>query len=214
MILSRIANQLRQFYCLSDLPPIDQFLIDRATARALLGNDHRAQQVPDELLLVSHRGDDLEVALYLAPTLMDALQRDDPFRQLHDNNLGSFCTAVEGISHLSCVLWKFLQQMPVSQLELELQAEVDKFLCCAWLQAQQHGERLALHDRLFRRYRMADGCDALSIERYHTASTLAERYCERIDRRYLRVLRLTALRGHLPRFYRLSHWEKLRLLQA
>lgn len=209
MILQQIAERLQDFYRLDALPPFTPFLVDAAAATALVGDHRFATRISDELLLVSHSGADLEVALYIAPHVLDRLRHDDPLVALHRGNLAAFCTAIEGMSHLCCLLWKFQQGMPVTQLELELQAEIDKYLCCAWLQAEQDTPRLPLHERLFARYTLAEGMPAATASRYHRASALAHRFCHFLQARYIAPRRFGAMHRMLKEFYRLSHWQKM-----
>lgn len=212
MILQSIARHLQEFYRLDDLPAIDQFLIDADTAAALLGRSDPQRLPSDELLLVKHDTDDLEVALYIAPAILDRLRDDDPFTALHAGNMAPFCVAVEGISHLCCVLWKFLNGLPVSELELEMQGEIDKFLCCAWLQRMQDTPRLPIHHRLFTEYRLAEGISTMQSARYHLASQIADRFCRLLTTRYFFSQRMQAMHRSLKAFYRLSGWEKRRQL--
>lgn len=209
MILQQIAARLQDFYRLDTLPPPAPFLVDAATAVALLGDRRFATHASEELLLVGRRGADLEVALYIAPPVLARLRRDDPLIALHHRNLAAFCTAIEGVSHLCCLLWKFQQGMPVTQLELEIQAEIDKYLFCAWLQAEQDTPRLPLHDRLFVRYMLPRGMPAAAASRYHLASAIAHRFCRWLHAHYVAPHRFVAMHRMLKEFYRLSHWQKM-----
>lgn len=209
MILQHIAARLQEFYRLDTLPPLAPFLVDTATAAALVGDHHFAAHAPEELLLVGQRNADLEVALYIAPHVLDRLHRDDPLTALHRENLAAFCTAIEGMSHLCCLLWKFQHGMPVTQLELEIQAEIDKYLFCAWLQAEQATPRLPLHHRLFVHYSVADDLPVATAKRYHRASAIAHRFCRFLHARYIAPSRFGAMHRMLKEFYRLSHWQKM-----
>ena len=53
-----------------------------------------------------------------------------PRSTLDEANFADFCLAVEGVSHFVYVALRAARERPVSPLELELQAEVDKFACC------------------------------------------------------------------------------------
>lgn len=209
MTLQQIAERLQDFYRLDALPPLAPFLVDTATAAALVGDRHFAASTPAELLLVGQRNADLEVALYIAPRILDQLRRDDPLTALHRDNLAAFCTAIEGISHLCCLLWKFQQGMPVTQLELEIQAEIDKYLVCAWLQAEQDTPRLPLHEHLFARYTLATGLPPAAASRYHRASAIASRLCRLLHVQYIAAHRFAAMHRWLKQFYRYTHWQKM-----
>ena len=98
----------------------------------------------------------------------------------------------------------------VSQLELELQAEVDKYACCLLLA----GRNPALRRRLYGDVRFADDLDADERDRYHAANTGADRYAAALERRYVQTDRSEALFTELRVFYRLALPEKLGRIAA
>ena len=55
------------------------------------------------------------------------LEATDPFERVTDDNLQDCCTALEGVSHFHYFVWSADRRRHVSLLELELQAEVDKY---------------------------------------------------------------------------------------
>ncbi|MBI2345657.1 MAG: hypothetical protein HYV03_01955 [Deltaproteobacteria bacterium] len=213
MILHHISAYLQTVYRLGNLPPLDRFLIGAEAAQRLAGRTAPLPPDLNELLLLRQRGAELEVGLYIAPSILAALAEDDPYTCLHEGNVGPLCIAIEGISHLCCILWKFLNAVPATQLELEIQAEVDKFICCATILREQ-AEGFHLHDQLFARYRLVEGITAEQSERYHLASELAYRFCRQLQASYLRSHRLAALHRSLQTFYRLSPWGKLRAMSG
>jgi hypothetical protein len=105
--------------------------------------------------------------------------------------------------------------LPVSLLELEMQAEVDKYAITVFLLAEQMGGESypqQVHARLFDRVSFDARLEPDQYERYRTAHTLAARYCRRLERRFVNrgVARIEAMVRELRRFYRLRHVAKLR----
>jgi len=106
---------------------------------------------------------------------------------------------------------------PVTLLELELQAEVDKYVLGAWLLRQQGTGRFPreLHRALFERARVDPVAAAGRIGLYHMASTYAARFCRRVasllERRRLGVTH--DLMTELRRFYRWGNVRKLRHIE-
>ena len=96
----------------------------------------------------------------------------------------------------------------VSALELELQAEVDKFVCCALLQ----GRTPDLRRRLYRDVTFAADLDADERDRYRTANAEAARYAEGLERRFVREDRVVDMLGELRRFYRMGLDDKRGLI--
>lgn len=157
---------------------------------------------PPEQLLVRQDGDALELALFLAPEVLDTLRRHDPRQHLGEANLARLAQMVEGVSHFVCVSWNGQHDRQVSALELELQGEIDTFLACSALAGAGAGGRILA--RLFDRVVFAADLDAEEAERYRTAHRLAARYCLDLLRRYGDQLGQPAVRRELCRFYRLD----------
>ena len=160
---------------------------------------------------------ELHVSLYLDPDALaavpDAPALGSPAREGFD----AACLVLEGVSHLRYLAFRADHDGQVSQLELELQAEVDKY--AAGLLGEATAEILrerdalrahsrALRDRLYRRVRFIDGPDTLEGERYRTANRLADRYTARLERDYVSTGRVTDLEAELRRFYRARGRQK------
>ena len=121
------------------------------------------------------------------------------------------------MSHFVYVAWNTGHDKPVTLLELELQAEVDKYILCAWLLREQGGGRFPreLHRALFERARIDPVAAAGRIGLYHMASSYAARFCRRIAA-LLEPRRQCATRdllAELRRFYRLGNLRKLRHIE-
>ena len=73
--------------------------------------------------------------MYLERELLERLDQNDPLTRLDRDNLADFWSALEGVSHFTYYAWNAARDKSVSLFELELQAEVDKFVttacCCA-----------------------------------------------------------------------------------
>jgi hypothetical protein len=202
-LLLHAQRQLENLYALDAQPPVTEFLIAERDSHAWPGDGSRT--------LVRQEGDEMALGVVLAPAVADALARDDPRRGLHRRNLGAFCTLTEEVSHFVLLLFCATRSRTVSQLELELQAEVDKYLCAlALLSLRDEGALSArLKELLFREYHLVDGLTPERAERYHAASALAYRYCRFLEAEYLRAGRADDLRREARRFYRLGQAGKL-----
>ena len=144
-------------------------------------------------------------------TTARSLSERDPRVRLDSGNLGAFATATEEVSHFVYVMFCAAVERSVTQLELELQAGVDKYLAAvADLSLQNEGAVApGLRQALFRRYHLVDGLTPERAERYHAASRLADRYCGWLEARFLRAGRGPDLAREARRFYRLGQREKL-----
>ena len=143
--------------------------------------------------LVAQEGDEVSVGVVLDEATRRTSSTSDPRERLDSSNLGAFSTLTEEVSHFLYLLFRARSERPVTRLELELQAEVDKYLIALFfLEPAERGRRLrrGCGSLLFDRYRLAEGLSAESAERYHEASRLARRYCGWLEARYLRSRRL------------------------
>jgi hypothetical protein len=199
-----VQRRLENVYAVPPQEPVTAFLVDEARAADLPGARSR--------VLVTHPAED-EIALgvVLEPEVLRQLAADDPRAGLHGGNLAAFCTLTEEISHFVYLAFCAGAGRSVTRLELELQAEVDKYLTAAFLLSLQREGAVSKHLReaLFRRYSLADGLSPDEELRYRTASTLAFRYCGFLERVYLQPARLHDLLREARRFYRLGQREKL-----
>jgi hypothetical protein len=203
--VSAIQHHLECIYAIDPGCRAEQFLVTDPAAAAAGG------AAPEEELRVRAGADELELALYLSAGLLDRLRDDDPLTRLHDGNLADLCLVIEGVSHFLGVAWHAVHETPVTCLELELQAEVDKYLLALLIAARQgHGRApRGLHGRLFRQVRYAAGLDHATRQRYHRANRYAAAYCAWLERRHLRCGDPRALVRELRRFYRLRQQAKL-----
>jgi hypothetical protein len=160
---------------------------------------------------VTQQGDQVALGVVLERGLSALLAGADPRVRLDHANLGAFCTLTEEVSHFVYLHFCARASRSVTQLELELQAEVDKYLSAVFLLCLQNEGAFSprLRDLLFRRYRLAASLSAEQAERYRAASGLAYRYCSYLESRYLRRSLLADLAREARRFYRLGQRDKL-----
>jgi len=210
MVLSRLQDLLGRINDVEPAIDLHSFLVTDPAAVA--GWPGAELTGTDETLFVRQDGDCLELALYVHGGVLERLEARDPFDALTEENLEDCCTALEGVSHLLYVVWSAMRGRAVSLLELETQAEVDKFAALLVLAgARGPVEPDALLSRLFERVRFAEGLDAERLERYSSANRFAARFCRRLSRRWLGRGREAheGLFRELRAFYRLSHARKL-----
>lgn len=169
-----------------------------------------ARTSADEALLVCENGDELHVGLFLGETVLKQLARRSDAPWTHER-LSGFCAAAEGVSHFLYLLHRARAHRPVSQLELEAQGELDKYLSVL-LQLWAVGRRAAsaeLRHRLFDRASLRQDLAPAERERYRVAGALAAACARALEARYVMAGRLEALLREVRRLYRLGGGEKL-----
>lgn len=170
----------------------------------------------DEQVFVVQEDGGVRIGLFIDQRVLDRLERRDPLDTLDEGNLRDYCTALEGVSHFHYLIWSLARGRPVSLLELELQAEVDKYATALALMTQQRAGEFpsALHARMFNAVSFLPQLDDASRRRYEEANRHAARYCRSLDHRYLHPRRRQPEKwlAELRRFFRCSHQEKIRQL--
>ncbi len=201
-VLTRLQLGLEALYRVQTHLAIDAFVIDDAQREVV---DPR--RAPREQLLVREADDELAMALFLDAGALANLERHDPAAGLDDRNFTDFCLAVEGVSHFIYVALCAAGQRSVSPLELELQAEVDKFACCVLLASPTSD----LRQRLYGDVGYADDLDGAESARYRAANAGANRYAAVLERRFVHADQTDALPmlAELRRFYRMDLPDKL-----
>jgi hypothetical protein len=204
VLLQKLEAMLHELYALDVGYAVSDFLITDALLAGSL--DARGRKV-DEKLLIAESDGEADVALYLEQALLDRLAERDPLRKLDGDNLADFWSALEGVSHFTYYAWNAARDKAVSLFELELQAEVDKFVTTAKLLREQTGrEPSGLHGWLFDSPTLAAELDGQERERYRRANRYAARYCSRLAPA---AAGAEAVQSELRRFYRLSQASKL-----
>jgi len=211
--LASLQQALAEIYDLPATPDVAHFLItDRASLARIQG-----VRESDEQLLVAQHDDELALALYIDGQVLERLARRDPFAALTEHNLADYLTVAEGVSHFVYIAWNAGYDKPVTLLELELQAEVDKYVLGAWLLREQGAGRFPreLHRALFERTRIDPAAAAGRARLYHTASEYAGRFCGRVAASLARGTRgaTRELLAELRRFYRWGNARKLRHIE-
>jgi hypothetical protein len=209
MILRHIQELIGGIYDVPIAHDVYDFLV---TERARLPPPAR-QGPSDEELIIVEESDAIGVSLYLDPQLLERLRRADPLERLDAGNVADYWTALEGVSHFVYFAWNAHHDKPVSILELEMQAEIDKYVASFALLRRQSPERFPaeLMRLLFERTRIAPTLARGREGMYRAASRYAEKFCRRLER----DLRDSPpelgreVLAQLRRFYRLSDGRKM-----
>jgi hypothetical protein len=217
MVLRGLQTLLGRLYDVDVGYDVYDFLVTdrRALAGVVPANDRRA---PDEELLLAETSDGAGIALYIDSAVLGRLESQDPLGELTEDNLVDYCTALEGVSHFLYSTWRLHGDLPVSLLELETQAEVDKYAATVFLIADQTGGEYPaqVHARLFDRVDFDSRLAPEQYHRYRTAHRCAANFCRRLERKFVSrgSARVEALVRELRKFYRLGSAAKLRYATA
>jgi hypothetical protein len=213
MVLRQIQDLLGGIYDVDVALDVYDFLV---TDRTRLPVSVRTAPT-DEQLVVEEGAGDVAVSLYLDAEVLGRLAAENPLDALHGGNLADYWTALEGVSHFLYLAWNAGYDKPVSLLELEMQAEVDKYVTSLWLMRSQSPRRfpIELHPTLFERARVDPVLAGERAGMYRAANDYAARFC-----RYLGDMARGGERdggermvAELRRFYRLGASRKRELIE-
>jgi hypothetical protein len=184
--LRRIQRRLERYYGLERGPSVTRFVRDGDSGSR-------------EVVLVRESQDELEIALVLPPES----------RQIREGGALNdvWLQVAEGVSHFIYLVERARVRLPVTQLELELQAEVDKFLLS--LEFSRESADILL-ERLFDSPKFLDEEDTEAGARYRLAHRLAARFVSRV----IVANDETRAQERLRSFYRAGQTEKIRLARA
>lgn len=210
MSLTLMQENLQSIYELEVAHNIQDFLItNRELARLL--DTNRSLDGAREKLLVYEDEDGLNLSLYLDEEVAGLFDEVHYHEQLDRQKLEEFCLALEGISHFLYLTWNATHDRAVTMMEMELQAEVDKFI----LLSRYFRERSLdpspgqLRRLLFESAAYHESLDHEERKRYYDASEYAHKYCRNLESRYFNERGKEPLLNELRRFYRLNKRDKI-----
>ena len=203
-MLGRVQRGLETLYRVDTGVEVGDFVVGAETRDALV-----SARRPREQLLVCEGDGEMALALFIDPGVLDNLGANDPSRRLGDHNFGDFLLAIEGVSHFIYAVWSARAERRVSQLELELQAEVDKYVTCLLTTSPEPEVSAALRHRLFDDAVYEDDLDHEEHARYRAANDNAQRYAGWLEQTFVGPRRIPEMLAELRRFYRLGLAAKL-----
>lgn len=187
--LRRVQKLLERFYGLEQGPNVVEFV--------------RLEDGAREELLVRQTAEHLEIALVLPRDLAHLRRAPAPE--------DCWLQVLEGVSHFVYVAERARTGLPITQLELELQAEVDKFVLL--VQGPHAFDALDAHELcslLYDRVEYLHAPHTETGERYRLANFLAARFIRHLLTVPAPDFRIRLLR----RFYRSGQTEKIVLART
>ncbi len=207
-MIDRLQQHLSDIYQVGGVHDVRDFLItDPGLAQCIGAGSMLADT--SETLLLAQDDDGLALSLFLDGELLSRLESADPLSRLRADQLDDLWKVLEGLSHFNCVVWKASCDRSVSLLELELQAEIDKFVGTTLLALSQGRTEMLnhLHGWLFDKVSFHHELDDEQLARYRAANKYAARFCHALRGRLVRDG--SAVLTELRRFFRLPMTDKI-----
>jgi hypothetical protein len=201
-IARTVQTALERLYQIEEAPTVEPFVT--------LADDGQREAL---FFRQSEEGD-LEIAVRLPP-----LRNHESSEKEGGLEIDSLCQIIEGVSHFVMIAERSRAERETTQLELEMQAEVDKYVVLATAIARplgtldiarSHRLRAQLYDDVL----FSHGETTEIGIRYRLANSTAARFVRRLEREYVKTGRIHEMRGALRRFFSGGQEEKLRLAAA
>jgi hypothetical protein len=179
--------------------------------QAGLENLYRLERTADVDAFVTHADDGEREALFVRETADGLELRLRVPRLKEDDDLDPICQIIEGVSHFVYLADRATRDRETTQLELELQAEVDKYVVlAASIEAFDERRSRRLRERLYESVTFTHAADTVVGERYRVANARARRFTGRLERDFIARGRYRELRAELHAFFHMSQGDKLR----
>ncbi|MBF0493169.1 MAG: hypothetical protein HQM15_10370 [Deltaproteobacteria bacterium] len=210
MILKHIQNVLQNLYQLECEHSVENFLLDEEASQNYREKNPWIRQ-SDEVLYVQQEEENLDIGIFLNPKLLQQFSELN-LEQTQAHQISALAPLMEGVSHFVYLLYKSGHEQQVTQLELELQAEIDKFILGNIVWKEKSSEWLM--QQLFEGTKWNQELSEKEKERYRQAHRFASKYCSKL-RSFFRIEKsLEELCKEIRPFYRMDQSEKLHYIQA
>ncbi|MFQ5963748.1 MAG: hypothetical protein ACE5KZ_05635 [Candidatus Scalinduaceae bacterium] len=219
-LLEELQRKIEKTYALdTGITNIYQFVIGdigyskfyaKEEIKTVINNNFSGSRV-----LIRDVGHKLRLSIYYPDGLIRILENNDPRKSIHDDNIDACASFVEELDHFLFIAQNFKMNRPFSLLELELQANVTKYLVLKYFIALQNKSiKLSNFDKEYIRYhlfykRKYDIENVAERKRYEDARTFGMMYTKHIDR----LSHEDRLRD-LRQFCRMTCTSKIRHIQS
>ncbi len=218
-LIKELQRKIEKTYALdTGITNIEQYIVGDRGYKELYAkeeirtvvNSHSGARV-----LIRDTGDALKVSIYYPDVLIRDLEDNDPRLGIHDENIDLCASFVEELDHFLFIAQNYKLNRPFSLLELELQANVTKYLVLKYFIAlQKKSLKLSKFDKEYIRYhlfykRKYNIEDTSEKKRYEDAGTFGMLYTKHID-----LLSHEDRLRDLRQFSRMSCSSKIRHIQS
>ncbi len=219
-LIEELQRKIEKTYALdTGITNIEEFVIGNKgykefyaeeEIKTVVNNSHSRAQV-----FIRDIGNRLKASIYYPDELIKVLENNDPRIGLHDDNIDVCASFVEELDHFLFIAQNFKLNRPFSLLELELQANVTKYLVLKYFIALQNksvrlskGDKEYIRHHLFykRKYNIDDPSER---KRYEDAKIFGMIYTK-----YMDLLSHEDRLRDLRQFSRMTCSSKIRHVQS
>ena len=167
-----------------------------------------------EKLLISEHDEGFDLSLYISADVISHIYDAHPVELITTGKYAEFCLMLEGVSHFLYLVWNAGHHRQVTLFEMELQAEIDKFILLrSYCDDEMSREDVSeIRQWLFEKHCYNDKLSDDELVRYEQANYYAGKYCRGLQQNYRLSDSNKNLLNELRRFYRFSRMDKLRYI--
>lgn len=213
-MLSHIQKIIEKIYKVETFLDVENYLIYEPIFN--IQNDQDPCNIKSQsskgCLLISQDGEELKLALYLGRETVSNLKNIHLQKDFSSSNLSDFFLATEEISHFIYAVWNAMNNRQITIFEMELQAEVDKYIAAIFYSSSINSGRVPaknIRKRLFEDSVLNQDLLSEERERYRDANRMAMNYCHYLESNYLKKNDITSLVRDIRHFYRLGQNGKI-----
>ncbi len=213
-MLSHIQKIIEKIYKVETFLDVENYLIHEPLSNTLTNQDscNIKSQSSKGYLFISQDGEELKLALYLGRETISNLKNIHLQKDFRSSNLSDFFLATEEISHFIYAVWNAMNNRQISIFEMELQAEVDKYIAAIFYSSSINSGRVPaknIKKQLFEDSVLNPDLLSEERERYRDANRMAMKYCHYLESNYLRKNDIPSLLKNIRHFYRLGQNGKI-----
>ncbi len=154
---------------------------------------------------------ELFVGIYFPESLQKIINLHRPESALTTDNINAFCAIIEEVSHFYLIHFRAAQSRPTSQIELECQGEIDKFLIAAQTLKAQTGKHHfeQLREQLFFNFKWST-----DLQYYRHANRSAFNLLELVCGKQGKKIFSLQSKKILREFYRMNWQDKTKFIDS
>jgi len=213
-MLSHIQKIIEKIYKVETFLNVENYLIHEPLSNTL--TNQKSCKIKSKsskgYLLISQDGEELKLALYLGKETVSNLKNIHLQKDFRSSNLSDFFLATEEISHFIYAVWNAMNNRQITIFEMELQAEVDKYITAIFYSSSINSGRVPaknIKKKLFEDSVLNQDLLSEERERYRDANRMAMKYCHYLESNYLKKNDITSLLKDIRYFYRLGQNGKI-----
>jgi hypothetical protein len=167
----------------------------------------------------NHQEPEVDLGIYLSPPVREELTTfNDWGKHWTTAQLNAFCVACEEISHFHYLIFNLERNRPVSEFELELQGEIDKFLLVFFAHYSDGRSEIERFEQifiqLFEEFRLSPGLSELQKQRYLDASQYAKQFFRKFKEHLIDERRRLNFFSKTRQFYQMDLARKIEFLNS